>query len=212
MTVWNAPIMTNAEIPLGLLATLLFMTIGPIQTIPLFAASTVGMSHKARFRTAVVATGFAMIALALAVFVGAAAMARVGTTPSSLIMAAGLILTLTALRNILGGSASGNAVAGAQGGVALSPVAIPGLVTPVGVAILIIFVSYFSQGADKLAILAVVVAILATDLIAMLCAGWFMRVIGAAPLVVLGAVFGVLQAAMGVEMILSGIAKSPFGR
>ncbi len=43
---------------------------------------------------------------------------------------------------------------------------------------------------------------------AMLIAHWFMRVVGMAPLVVLGAVFGVLQVALGVEMIFSGLSRS----
>lgn len=43
------------------------------------------------------------------------------------------------------------------------------------------------------------------NLLAMLSAQWFMRVIGPTPLTVLGAIFGVLQAAMGVDMIVSGL-------
>ena len=88
------------------------------------------------------------------------------------------------------------------------PIAIPGIVTPVGVAVLIIFVSYFPALADKLAIMGVVAAILTLNLGAMLVARWFMTNVGAAPLLVLGAVFGVLQAAMGVEMLISGLTLS----
>lgn len=47
----------------------------------------------------------------------------------------------------------------------------------------------------------------------MLSAHWFMRVVGAAPLMVIGAVFGVLQAAMGLEILVSGLLRSRlFGR
>ncbi len=146
----------------------------------------------------------------VAVFVGAGAMAGVGTSRSSLIIAAGLILTLTALSNIFG---AGAAAKDAQPGpptaaLGFMPIAIPGIVTPVGVAVLIIFVSYFPSMADRLAIMGVVTAIMVLNLAAMLGARWFMARVGAAPLLVLGAIFGVLQAAMGVEMLVSGIALS----
>ncbi len=158
-------------------------------------------------RIALVALLTSLATLTLAVFVGATAMAKAGTSPSSLIIAAGLILTLTALRNFFGAAThiardQEKPVTAALG---FSPIAIPGIVAPVGVAVLIIFASYFPSTADKLAIMGVVVAIMLLNFVAMLGAQWFMARIGAAPLLVLGAVFGVLQAAMGVEMLVSGI-------
>jgi multiple antibiotic resistance protein len=199
---------------LALLSTLLFTLMGPIAVIPLFAAATAGAKLGLRRRIALTAFLTALVTLALAVLVGAAAMAKAGTSPSSLIIAAGLILTLTALRNIVGsatGGASGQH-APVTAGLGFSPIAIPGIVTPVGVAVLIIFASYFPTAADKLAIMGVVAGIMMLNLFAMLGAAWFMRRIGAAPLLVLGAVFGVLQAAMGVEMLISGLKLSQLMR
>lgn len=144
----------NAELPVALLGSLLFMMIGPVQAIPLFAAATAGLDRAAQVRTAVAATGIAGAALSLAVAIGATAMANAGTSRASLIIAAGLILTITALRNIFSAAPTGSSNAGGHS-LALSPIAIPGLVTPVGVAILIIFSSYFEASEDKLAILAV---------------------------------------------------------
>ncbi len=182
----------------------------PIALIPQFAAATAGVGNGLRWRIALTAFVTALTTFALAVFVGAAAMAKAGTSPSSLIIAAGLILTLTALRNIFGGTAGGKPVQKAQVTAALgfAPIAIPGIVTPVGVAVLIIFVSYFPSTADKLDVMGVVAVIMMLNLGAMLGANWFMGCIGAAPLLVLGAVFGVLQAAMGVEMLISGLKLS----
>lgn len=204
--------MGNAELPFSLLGLLLFMMIGPLQAIPLFASATAGMDRRAQIHTAFVAAGVAALALALAVLIGAGAMSRAGTSRSSLIIAAGVILAMTALRNILGTAAGPPADKRRNGKVALTPIAIPGIVTPVGVAILIIFASYFPDSADKLSLLGVTAAILVLDLLAMLGANWFLRAVGTAPLVLLGAVFGVLQAAMAVEMIVSGILRSPLAR
>jgi len=137
-------------------------------------------------------------------------MAGAGTSAPSLIIAAGLILLFTAFRNIFGargGEGSGPKAPPTEA-LGFIPIAIPGIVTPVGVAVLIIFVSYFPSTTDKLAIMGVVGAIMLLNLGAMLSAHLFMERIGAAPLLVLGAIFGVLQAAMAVEMIISGLTLS----
>ncbi len=203
-------VMTSTALPLPLLGSLLFTLMGPIAIMPLFATVTAGADDRLARQIALRAYLVSLATLAVAVFVGAGAMAGVGTSKSSLIIAAGLILMLTALRNILSSTATFKAHQPGPPTVALGlmPIAIPGIVTPVGVAVLIIFVSYFPALADKLAIMGVVAAILTLNLGAMLVARWFMTNVGAAPLLVLGAVFGVLQAAMGVEMLISGLTLS----
>jgi multiple antibiotic resistance protein len=205
----------DEALPLGRLALLLFMLMGPIGLIPTFDGAMRGRDSKERLRVALQVIIFSVVALALAVFVGTAAMARVGTTPSSLIIAAGTILAVTALRNIL---------AAAQAPVmpqpspapdalprwmpALSPIAIPGLVSPVVVAILVIFTTSFPAPGQRLTILAVALGIMALNVLAMLGAGAFMRSVGLAPLLLLGAVFGVLQVALGIEILSDGIAQA----
>ena len=76
---------------------------------------------------------------------------------------------------------------------------------PVAVAILILYTLGYPATEQRLAIFAVAASILAMNLIAMLAARSFMARIGMAPLLVLGAVFGVLQVALGVEMLLDGL-------
>lgn len=145
----------------------------------------------------------------LAVLLGVGAMSRFGTSASSLIIAAGLILTLTSLRNGLGisNSGSGNATQNTKS-VSGMQIAIPGIVTPMGVAVLIIFVSYFPAWGEKLTIMTIAVAIVAVNLLAMFAAPGLMKRTGLAPLQVLSAVFNVLQTAMGMEMIVSGLLRS----
>lgn len=202
--------MTSSGVPLPLLGGLLFSLIGPVALLPLFASVTAGADSRLRLRIALTAAAAATATIAVAVFVGAGAMAGAGTSSSSLIIAAGLILLLTAFRNIFGAGGGARSAANAPPTTALGvmPIAIPGIVTPVGVAVLIIFVSYFPSTADKLAIMGVVAVIMLLNLVAMLGARLFMERIGAAPLLVLGAVFGVLQAAMAIEMIVSGLTLS----
>lgn len=202
--------MASSGVPLPLLGALLFSLIGPIALLPRFAAVTAGTDRALRLRIALTPAGTATLTIAVAVFLGAGAMASAGTSPSSLIIAAGLILLLTAFRNIFGagGGAGGGQTAAPTTALAFMPIAIPGIVTPVGVAVLIIFVSYFPSVADKLAIMGAVGGVMLLKLAAMFGARLFMERIGKGPLVVLGVVFGVLQAAMGVEMIISGLTLS----
>lgn len=196
-----------ADLPLPLLASLLFTLIGPLQLIPTFARMTAGTDARLRLRIALVAFATAALALSLAVFAGASAMAKAGTTPPALMLAGGLILLVTALRAMFapGSSQGPQATAAPRLDAGVHPIAVPGIVTPVGVAVIIIFVSYFPDLQDKLTILTVVGVILVLNLVAMLSAHIIMAVIGSAPLIVLGAVFGVLQAAMGMQMLLSGV-------
>lgn len=202
--------MQSQTLPLGLLASLLFTLIGPIALLPTFAALTGSIDRAMQVRIALVAATTALITFALAVFIGAGAMAQAGTTPAALILAAGLILLLTALRNIFAQGQGRTAKPRDPSGVGLgfAPLALPGIVTPAGVAIIIIFASYFPSLSDRLAILGVIALIVTANLAAMLLSHAFMRHIGPAPLQVVGAVFGVLQAAMGIEMLLSGLARS----
>lgn len=197
----------DAVQPLTVLGSLLFSLMGPIAAIPTFAAATAGADRPLQLKIAFLSAGLALLAIVIAVFAGATAMASAGTSQSSLIMAAGLLLVLSALRNIFGGQPGAHgAKAEPNLGLALSPIAIPGLVTPVGVAVLILFVSYFPD--HRLQIMGIVSVLMSFNLLAMLGAEWFMRWIGPGPLVVLGAVFGVLQVAMGIEMLVSGVLRS----
>jgi multiple antibiotic resistance protein len=203
----------DEAVPLGRLALLLFTLMGPIGLMPAFDGAMRGRDGKDRLRVALQVTVFALAALGLAVFLGAAAMARVGTTPPSLIVAAGTILAVTALRNILAAGqppaapASQTTPEALPGWVpALTPLAIPGLVSPVVVAILVIFTTSYPEPGQRFTILGVALAVMALNLVAMLGARSFMHHVGMAPLLLLGAVFGVLQVALGIEILSDGIA------
>lgn len=206
-------------LPVGRLALLLFTLMGPIGLIPAFDNATRGRDVADRRKVALQVTVFALVALALAVFLGTSVMARVGTTPPSLIIAAGVILVITALRNIL---AAGQTPAAPPPSPlpealprwmpALSPITIPGLVTPVVVAVLVIFTTAYPATGQRVAIFGVAAGLMFLNLLAMLGARAFMHRVGMAPLLLLGAVFGVLQAALGVEFISDGLALAIVAR
>ena len=195
--------------PLGQLSALVFMMMGPVSLIPLFSGATRGADPPLRHSIALRAFGFAVIALVIAVALGAGLLTRWGVSRPALIIAAGLLLTLAALRNVLGGGHSAAPPAEpAQPpphSIALSPLAFPSIVTPYGVGVLIVFVAYAPNTKVKLSILGISLAIMVIDLLAMLFAHRLMKWLGTGSLRILGAVFGVLQIALGIEMVISGI-------
>jgi multiple antibiotic resistance protein len=199
--------------PLGQVAAklfpLLFNMMGPIGVIPLFAALTQGMEQKTRNAMARRAILLSFLALAAAVFIGSSMLGSWNIGNGSLIFAAGLIVTLSALVPLIwsGGGGAGAGSAGPQqtpGQLAASPLAFPGIVNPRAVGVLIIFVAFFPTLDGKLTVLAVAALMLLLNLFAMRHAQWFMSRIGMTPLLILGAVFGVLQVALGVQMMADG--------
>lgn len=204
--------METGEI-VGKLLPLLFNMMGPIGLMPVFAAVTARMDQPARNAVALRATLFSITAVILAVFVGEGILKGWGINNASLIVAAGLILTLSAIRSILLPAA--NPVPNGQDtpdpkGVAVRPVAFPTIISPQGVGVVIIFAAFLPSIEAKSVVLGVAAFIILIDFGAMRIAHWFMAKVGMVPLMILGAVFGVLQVALGVEMIADGLKL--FGR
>ena len=175
------PLMTSGEMAAKLFP-LLFNMMGPIGVIPLFAGLTASMD-QATLEAWSISTG-------------------------SLVLAGGLIVSLTALLPLVWNPGSSTPTAQGESRppqqLAVSPLAFPTIVNPRAVAILVIFVAFFSTLDGKLAVLVVAGLMLVLNLVGMRYAHWFMQAIGMTPLLILGAVFGVLQVALGVEMLVDG--------
>lgn len=195
---------------LGILAAklfpLLFNMMGPIGVIPAFAALSARFSPAERRMMANRAALFAFLALAVAVFMGTAMLESWSISKGSLIFAGGAIVTLTALQHVFGLHGGGSAPAGEQTArqLAVSPLAIPTIASPRPIAVLIIFVAAFPTTEGKLTVMAVGGLVMLLNVWGMRNAQWFMEKVGMTPLLVLGAVFGVLQVALGVEMMVDG--------
>jgi len=201
--------MTSDEMfPLSQLSALVFMMMGPVSLIPLFSGATRAADPALRRSIALRAFGFAAAALVVAVAMGAGLLTKWGVSRPALIIAAGLLLMLASLRNVLSRQGAARAAEPPQApsrSIALSPLAFPSIVTPYGVGVLIVFVAYAPNTDVKLSILGISLAIIAVDLLAMLFAHRLIKWLGTASLMILGAVFGVLQIALGIEMVISGV-------
>ena len=84
--------------------------------------------------------------------------------------------------------------------VAMAPLAFPTIVTPYGIAAVVILVAISNSRGDQLAIGAAIVAIMVLNLIMMLAAR-SLKTLFAIALPILGAVLGVVQVALGLDII-----------
>jgi multiple antibiotic resistance protein len=189
----------------------LFVALGPLNVIGPFAAMTQGRDAAFKRRLAFRASLVAAIALLVAATLGAKTLEAWGISVGALLLAAGAILFLVALRPVLagydpGGPRAQSVPALSESELAFSPLAFPTIVTPYGLALLILLFTLHPFGSGGLWILAAAAVVLALDLLAMLCADLIARIpLSKAGLDMLGAVMGVLLVALGVQAAADGL-------
>jgi multiple antibiotic resistance protein len=83
---------------------------------------------------------------------------------------------------------------------AVNPLAFPTIVTPYGIAAVIIFLSMYPEPKDRLYIAVVVLSIMALNLIIMLITRYIYKFL-AIFLSILGAILGIVQVALGLLVI-----------
>jgi multiple antibiotic resistance protein len=86
----------------------------------------------------------------------------------------------------------------------LSPLAFPTIITPYGVAVLILLLAA-TDSSRKMAIFGVLLAVLVLDLAAMIFARKILGALGVTTLWILGAVLGVLQVALAIQLAIYGV-------
>lgn len=91
---------------------------------------------------------------------------------------------------------------------AVSPLSFPTIVTPYGIAILIILMAAAQDSTRQIGIIGVLLGIMILNFLAMLFAHKIVKFIGVViTLQILGCVNGVLQVALGIELILQTLIK-----
>lgn len=201
------------NIPFDQLFVLLFMMTGPLRVVPGFAALTRELDEKQKTLIATRGAFYASAGVFLAVFMGHAILASWGASPEALAAATGILLFVTALQSLIGwpvaSQPSQNGSVTSPTRLALSPLAFPTILPPFAVGVLILFGAYFPNMVSKLMMLGLSVGLIIADWVAMRFAQHIMEKIGASTLQVLGAVFGVLQLSLAIQMIFWAI-KSTF--
>lgn len=194
---------------LGKVFVFLFLTLGPLKLLGPFVLMTQRCEAKARRTLAVRATIVSIVAIIFAAVTGASTLKKWGISIGSLLLTAGLILFLVALKPVLEQFAPQQSRA-APPSDAPPPtpmrLAFPTIVTPYGIAILIVLVTLRDDIATDSQVLGVAVFVLLLDLIAML----FAQRILTTPLVpialgIVEPVMGVLQVALGVSAVVRAL-------
>ena len=208
-------------IPIEYVFTILFLALGPLRPIPAFYKLTRQADGKYRIRVAVLATLISAGVIALAAFFGTETIQRWHVSAAALEIAIGILLLrstfsrLSSLEEVMehaddrAKSESPNPVPAAA--LAFSPIAVPTIITPTGVVTVVLFLS-LAQGDHTLQnqIYVVLVLMLALDLVGMLFAGFIIRFVRLPTLAVVGWVFAALQAALAVEVTLTGLKLAGF--
>lgn len=193
--------------PLAQIFTFLFLMIGPFKIIAPFSKITKGADAKFTRRIALLATLFASIALLLAALLGDSILSNFGIPIPLLALTAGIILFLVALQNILqqfspqphNEGIADQAPTPAMS-MAMTPLAFPIIVTPYGIAALVVFIAVSPDLQTQLAIGGLVLVIMLLNLIVMFLTPHIRPLLGTV-LAILGAVLGVIQVALGLQII-----------
>ena len=204
-----ADLMEPRQYPAAQVFTFLFLMLGPFKIIDPFLKIVKGADLAFTRRIALRSTLLASLVLLIAAFLGETALSSYGISLPVLALSGGIILFLVALGHILREfvpptpphETTSEPVPTPTLNMALSPLAFPTIVTPYGIAALIVLLALSPNTNARLVIGAIVLAIMLLNLIVMLVAR-FMRPWVGALLQVLGAVLSVIQVALGLRIIL----------
>jgi multiple antibiotic resistance protein len=200
---------SSAHVDLGETFTFLFLMLGPIKVLGPFVKMTERAEARFRRQLAIRAIIFSCLALAAAAVVGERALRDYGVSLNVLVLTGGLVLSVVAFQKIL---EQFRPVAIEETGAetlsldsAAFRLAFPSVITPYGIAAVIIFIAIAQETPTEVAIFLLAVGVLLLDLVAMLIARPLLKWLGA-PLLILDAVLAIIQLAFGVQIILTSLA------
>lgn len=202
------------SLELSKIFTFFFLTLGPKAVIAPFARSTAQLDKATSRRVALATTAISLLSIVIAATIGVYMLSNWGISTGALLIAAGVILFLIALDSIRERyqqeETRSNASVSDDRDVSVRHLAFrlafPYVVPPFGVAVVILVLTSRPAHVAITPIIAMLVGIMLLNLVVMLNAGRIVRSSYIAPtFAVLGAVLGVLQAALGVQAILVGL-------
>jgi multiple antibiotic resistance protein len=196
---------------LGEVFTFFFLTLGPASVIGPFARETAGLVDTARRRVAFVTTGIALASILVATTIGTLVLRKWGISSGALLITAGIVLFLVALNTIrrqYGHAKDDTPSSSTQASIArvAFQMAFPYVVSPYGIAIVILVLTTRPDSVPLTPIVAMLVGIMLLNAMVMLVAHRITRSMYLNPtLAVVSSVLAVLQAALGVQMVLAGL-------
>jgi multiple antibiotic resistance protein len=190
--------------------TFIFLMIGPIKILAPFMQLTQGMDAAARRKFALRGVGYATLGALAAAALGPRMLHSWHVSVPAVILTAGVILFLVALKMVLQpyealASPGEFQAAAVSPNRSIMPLAFPTIVTPYGVATLIALIAAASSSIETIDILGILTAVMALNLITMLFAHKLLGPIALLGFQIVGNVLTVVQVALGLQMILFGL-------
>jgi multiple antibiotic resistance protein len=199
----------SALLGLGAVFTLLFVTLGPVKILGPFAQLTRDADEAKVKQIAVRAFALAVVAVVAGGFAGRALLGNWGISIPALMLAGGIIFFLVGLNLVLEQYQPAPAappLPAAPMAAALR-LAFPTVVTPYGIAAVIALLVNSPDAARTASVVVILIGVMVLNLLAML---YSRRLMGGATVMALqifGAVLGVLQVALAVQLILRGLRE-----
>lgn len=202
---------TPIEAPVKLfnLFIIFFVTLGPLKIIPPFVQLTQKADPSMRRQLALRSAALATVVILLVVIIGQNIVRVWQIRLPSLLIAGGILLFLVALNLVMtqyqppplpedSSPPSLNLV--------VTPLTFPVILPPFGIAIaLVLMLASQEMGFNPLALLGVLVLVMLLNLICMLAARSILAFLKPVTLRIFGFVLGLLQMALGIELIITGL-------
>ena len=189
-------------------ALMIWVTIEPIGTVVLFAALTSGLSPTERRKTATRAIIYSAIVLLSAILVGQIILTAMHIQLISLQIAGGIILFLFGLQMIFGQTATAFSQSEAGHDIAVFPLAIPSIVGPESIMVVILLTDNYLYSITTQAITAgVMLSVLAVTYVLMLLAEHLLRLIGKNGAAILERIMGIILATLSVDLIVDAVVS-----
>ncbi|MGD2049673.1 MAG: MarC family protein [Chloroflexota bacterium] len=186
-----------------------FIGMGPVKVLLIYIAKTKGLEQSVRqamARRIVLVAGSVAVALFI---LGALLQQILHFSIGALNIIGGLILLLLALNMVLGG---GKKVAAGQDEVdpmsmAVSPLAIPLTLNPVGIVSLVVASSEVTDLPSSIAIVVMIAIVMLINLGVLLLSDRVAKYLSAAIVELLEVVLGILLGALAIQLMLNGLAE-----
>lgn len=191
---------------ISIVFTIFFMLLGPLKLIPLFAGLTKGTELAFKRSVAVRSALVASAVVAFVAVAGGALLSKYRISIDALRLAGGVVLLLAAVQSMFRKShaADSGPTKPTAMQLAASPMAVPGIVPPAGVAAILIFMMLAPENPGMARAVAIGLAfMMALDFLVMFFIDQVMKIPGLMiAITVLGSVLAFIQAALAIQIML----------
>lgn len=193
-----------------------FVVIDPIGMVPLFMTVAAGLDHGPRRATALKGTFTAAVILVLAGFVGEIALRTLGISIAAFRIAGGVLLLLLAVDMVFARHSGLRSTTEDEESesvqrtdIAYVPLAVPLIAGPGAFASVILLMNRASGDVEAQAVvMAMLLAVMLILAVTLLAATKLMDWLGVTGINVMGRVFGIVLAALSVQLIVDGLNES----